>query len=157
MQLPAKILTLAKTAHDQNKTLVLATGVFDLLHRGHRHFLARAKAAGDVLVVGLESDVRVRQLKGEGRPVDNQAVRKQKVEKVADVNGVFILPETFDQPEHHLELLKILRPDILAASAHTPHLEKKEQLMSLIDGRVEVVMEQDRHISTTRLVEEKAS
>lgn len=153
MILPSKILELARSAHDQQKTLVLVTGVFDVLHRGHRHFLERAKAAGDVLIVGLESDVRVRQLKGEGRPVDNQEVRRQKVEKARGVDGVFILPEVFDQPEHHLELLKLLRPDILAVSAHTPHLEKKQKLMEVIDGRVEVVMAQDDGISTTKLIE----
>ncbi|HEX7017610.1 MAG TPA: adenylyltransferase/cytidyltransferase family protein [Patescibacteria group bacterium] len=152
MNISSAIVQLAKATHHQGQKLVLVTGVFDLLHQEHVHFLKRAKAAGDVLLVGIESDVRVKQLKGEGRPIENQALRKQKVATVPGVDGAFILPEVFDQPEHHLELLKILRPDILAVSSHTPHLEEKRQLMSVIGGRVEVVLEQNPAVSTTQII-----
>src|SRR3990172_12032671 len=54
------------------KKIVLVTGVFDLLHDEHRNFLKVAKKAGDFLIVGLESDTRVRALKGVGRPVHDQ-------------------------------------------------------------------------------------
>lgn len=155
MQIPTPILNLVEATHRRQQKVVLATGVFDLLHHEHIHFLQRAKASGDVLVVGIESDARVRQLKGEGRPVENQVIREQKVASVPGVDGVFVLPEVFDQPEHHLELLKILRPEILAVSSHTPHLENKQKLMALVGGRVEVVLEQNPEVSTTKLIDEQ--
>lgn len=133
--------------------MVLVTGVFDLLHAEHEHFLLKAHEAGDVLLVGVESDVRVRQLKGAGRPVEAQAVRKKKIENLEYVDGAFILPEQFDKSVHHLALLEAVRPDVLAVSSHTPHLEKKQQLMAAIGGRVEVVLEQNPQVSTTQLVD----
>lgn len=153
MIIPSDILTKAEAAHRAQQPLVLATGVFDLLHPEHRHFLERAQASGEVLLVGVESDVRVRQLKGEGRPVENQETRRQNVASLPAVDGAFVLPEVFDQPEHHLELLKILRPDILAVSSHTPYLENKQKLMSLIGGRVEVVLQENPDVSTTKILE----
>ena len=54
------------------KKIVLATGCFDILHPAHLEFLALAKEQGDVLIVGLETDARVRQLKGKDRPNHHQ-------------------------------------------------------------------------------------
>ncbi|MFH2085243.1 MAG: adenylyltransferase/cytidyltransferase family protein [bacterium] len=63
--------------HAAGCKLVLATGFFDLLHAEHIKFLAKAKAAGDILIVAVESDERARVLKGEGRPIEPQPVRCQ--------------------------------------------------------------------------------
>lgn len=58
-----------------NKKLVLAGGVFDLLHYGHIKFLKEAKKYGDILIVALESDTTVQRLKGKSRPIFNQQIR----------------------------------------------------------------------------------
>lgn len=87
-------------------TVVLVTGVFDVLHKEHVAFLKKAKALGGTLYVGLESDVRVSALKGPTRPVNSEKVRKENIEKLGIADTVFILPEQFSRPEDHRALFK---------------------------------------------------
>ncbi|MCS6855821.1 MAG: D-glycero-beta-D-manno-heptose-7-phosphate kinase [Elioraea sp.] len=87
-------------------------GCFDLLHPGHVHLLAQARAACDRLVVGLNSDASVRRLKGPGRPVQQEAARAAVLASLADVDLVIIFEE--DTP---LELIRLLRPDVLVKGA----------------------------------------
>lgn len=115
-------------------------------------FLQKAKALGGRLVVGIESDARVRKLKGEGRPVNSQVTRKEHLEKLAIADEVFILPDTFDSEEDYRNLLAKLRPAILAVSSHTPHLPEKQRLMQEIGGRVVVVHEHNPRVSSTILL-----
>ncbi len=135
--------------------IVLVTGVFDLLHAEHVAFLKKARALGGTLVVGVESDVRVRALKGEGRPVNSQTVRVANLEALQIADRVFVLPEAFSKPEHHRALLAEIRPTILAVSSHSPHIEKKQQLMEEFGGTVVVVHEHNPAISTSILLEQR--
>jgi D-beta-D-heptose 7-phosphate kinase/D-beta-D-heptose 1-phosphate adenosyltransferase len=89
---------------DMNKVLV--TGVFDLLHEEHILFLKKAKALGDYLVVGIESDVRVKQMKGEGRPVNSQSIRVENLKSLNIIDEVFVLPQEFSKPSDHTTLIK---------------------------------------------------
>ena len=93
------------------KNKVLVTGVFDLLHKEHIEFLKKASDLGDYLIVGIESDVRVKQMKGESRPINAQKVRKENLEKLNLANEVFILPEQFSRPEDHIKLIKKIKPE----------------------------------------------
>lgn len=138
---------------EQSQKVVLVTGVFDLLHQEHRNFLARAKKAGDLLVVGVESDQRVRQLKGWGRPVQSQGERRWQLAQLSVVDWAFVLPKKFSQPEQHLKLLRQLQPDVLAVSAHTSYLAEKRELMAQVGGEVRVVYEHQPGVSTTALLE----
>ena len=90
-------------------------GCFDLLHPGHISLLRQARAACDKLVVGLNSDASVKRLKGETRPVQNESARSAVLASLSDVDQVVIFGE--DTP---LELIKILRPDILVKGADYP-------------------------------------
>lgn len=132
--------------------LVLVTGVFDILHQEHIAFLQKAKAQGTKLIVGVESDVRVRAMKGDGRPVNSQLVRVANLEKLGIANEVFVLPEQFSKTEEHLALLQKIKPAVLAVSENTPHLESKRKLMAEIGGRVVVVHPHNPNISTTILL-----
>ena len=58
-----------------SKKIIFSNGCFDLLHKGHLDLLAKARSLGDVLIVGLNSDVSVRAIKGDKRPIQNQKVR----------------------------------------------------------------------------------
>jgi len=140
--------------HHEGRKLVFASGVFDVLHQEHVNFLTKAKAAGDVLVVAIESDVRVRQIKGEGRPVHSQNDRKAKLESLGMIDLVFILPENFSQPPQHRQLIDEVRPDIFAVSSHTSHLDKKRAIVESFGGKLEVVHEHNPAISTTLLLAE---
>jgi D-sedoheptulose 7-phosphate isomerase len=88
--------------------IVFTNGCFDLLHPGHIDLLARARALGDKLVVGINSDASVRSIKGEGRPVMDQQDRKTILESLRTVDEVIIFDEL--TPEN---LIRDLKPDIL--------------------------------------------
>jgi rfaE bifunctional protein nucleotidyltransferase chain/domain len=92
----------------QRGSVVFTNGVFDLLHRGHVDLLGAARAAGDHLVVGVNSDDSVRRLKGAGRPVSTAADRAHVVAALAAVDAVVIFDD--DTP---LALIEALTPDVL--------------------------------------------
>ncbi len=137
-----------------NKT-VLATGVFDILHSAHIEFLKRAKKQGDTLVVGIESDKRVKELKGESRPVNNQKERLKNLKKLEIADKIFILPKNFGKEQQILKFLKKINPDILAVSENTAYIKSKKKLMQKIDGKVKIVYPHQPQISTTKLLTKK--
>lgn len=92
--------------------VVFTNGCFDLLHAGHVSLLARARALGDRLIVGLNSDASVRRLKGPGRPVVEEADRARLLAALRAVDAVTIFDE--DTP---LELVKAVLPDVLVKGA----------------------------------------
>ena len=151
----SKLPAFSAQVRKQGKKLVLVTGVFDLLHSAHREFLKRAKQQGDVLVVGLEPDERVRALKGKGRPKDLLPVRLDKVSQVEAVDWVFSLPLNFGELSEQEKLIAMVSPDILAASSHTPYLREKVKLLERYGGKVEVVMQRNKSVSTTLLLQRR--
>ncbi|RLB69090.1 MAG: D-glycero-beta-D-manno-heptose 1-phosphate adenylyltransferase [Deltaproteobacteria bacterium] len=90
------------------KTIVFTNGCFDLLHPGHVLYLEQARALGDVLVVAINSDQSVRQLKGNDRPILEQAVRALMLSALRSVDYVTV----FDELDP-LKLIALLEPDIL--------------------------------------------
>ena len=103
--------TLAKRLQQDRsdgKKIVFTNGCFDILHRGHAAYLREAKKLGDKLVVGLNSDASVRQLKGEARPINTEDDRAYLLESLACVDYVIIFTE--DTP---YELLSHVHPDVL--------------------------------------------
>jgi D-beta-D-heptose 7-phosphate kinase/D-beta-D-heptose 1-phosphate adenosyltransferase len=92
----------------QKETIVFTNGCFDVLHRGHIEYLKFCRDKGDVVVVGLNSDSSVRQLKGPGRPVNNQHDRAAVLAALECVDYVTI----FDEPDP-LRLVQQVRPDVL--------------------------------------------
>lgn len=137
-----------------SKNKVLVTGVFDILHQEHLNFLRKAAELGEVYL-GIESDVRVKKMKGEGRPINGQELRKRNLEALGIAKQVFILPEEFDKPEHHRKLLAEIKPDILAVSSNSDHQDKKASLMQEIGGRLEVVHQHNPDISTTIILQKE--
>ena len=96
------------TDRQAGQRIVFTNGCFDILHRGHATYLQAAKASGDKLVVGVNSDASVRRLKGAHRPVNNEADRAYLLASLAAVDYVVVFSE--DTPA---ELLAQVRPDIL--------------------------------------------
>jgi cytidyltransferase-like protein len=134
---------------------VLATGVFDVLHSEHKKFLKAAKKQGDILWVGLETDARVRKLKGPGRPVNPLTIRLQNLRQLKIADKVFALPEKFSSSADHRALIKRIGPDILAVSAHSPNLVAKKKIMEDLGGRLRIVLPKNPKISTTKLLQSK--
>mgnify|MGYP003574951223 CR=1 FL=1 len=75
------------------KKLVVTNGCFDLLHLGHVTYLEQARNLGDTLLVGVNSDYAVRQLKGEGRPINSEHDRAAVLAALASVDAVTIFPD----------------------------------------------------------------
>lgn len=98
----------AKAKSDGKKT-VFTNGCFDILHRGHVHVLREAKALGDVLIVGINSDRSVKAIKGTARPVLPETDRVELIGAMEMVDYVVL----FDQPDPY-EVIQALRPDVLA-------------------------------------------
>ena len=92
----------------RGKKIVFTNGCFDLLHPGHIKIFKEAKAKGDVLVVGINSDASVRRIKGKTRPVLDQWARAQNVSSLRPVDYVVLFEE-----ETPYELMKELKPDYL--------------------------------------------
>lgn len=132
--------------------IVLVTGVFDLLHSEHVRFLQKARALAGTLLIGVESDVRVKKMKGEGRPIQTEKIRMQGIQELQLADSVFVLPQRFDTIEDHRKLLAQLKPDIIAVSSHTAHQQEKKKLMAEIGGTVVSIHEHNPEISTTQLI-----
>lgn len=107
-----EIIALRKSFKREKKKVVFTNGVFDIIHAGHVDYLIKSKAAGDVLIIGLNSDASVRRIKGEKRPVVPEAQRAFVVSNLKPVDYVVIFQE--DTPENLIE--KII-PDILIKGA----------------------------------------
>ena len=92
----------------EGKCLVFTNGVFDLLHVGHVRYLAHARALGDALVVAINSDRAVRELKGENRPVTNEQERAEILAALRQVSYVTIFDDVSPR-----SLIADLLPDVL--------------------------------------------
>ena len=92
----------------ERKKIVFTNGCFDLLHVGHIRYLAQAKKLGDFLIIGLNSDSSVKELKGEDRPINSFEDRATLLSAIESVDSVIMFEE--QTPEN---LIKDIVPDIL--------------------------------------------
>lgn len=143
----------AQEAKAAGKKIVIASGVFDLLHTAHIAYLKKAKEQGQYLVVLIESDVRTKELKGEGRPVWNQEQRKEAILKTGIADDVIILPPEFKNPLRFEEIVILLAPDVYAASSNSVALDHKENLMKKYQGELRIVLQEIPGVSTTTLLQ----
>ena len=135
---------------DRSKKLTLVTGVFDLLHQEHLNFLKAAKQLAGYLIIGIESDLRVKALKGEHRPINSQDIRKKNLESLGIADLVFVLPEKFSQRAEHQALIDVIQPDFLAVSEHSPFQDVKKEIIESVGGKLVVVHPHNPGISSTR-------
>ncbi|MCK5823077.1 MAG: D-glycero-beta-D-manno-heptose 1-phosphate adenylyltransferase [Bacteroidales bacterium] len=92
----------------KDKKIVFTNGCFDIIHRGHIEYLAKAASCGDILIIGLNTDESVKRLKGETRPLQDEFSRAMVLASLSFVDNVILFNE--DTP---YELIKIIQPDIL--------------------------------------------
>jgi rfaE bifunctional protein nucleotidyltransferase chain/domain len=130
------------------KRVVFTNGCFDLLHPGHIHSLEAARALGDFLVVGINSDESVRVLKGEGRPLIPEQERAEILASLECVDGVVIFDQLTPQ-----KVVAALLPDVLVKGSDWPgnQIVGREEVEAA-GGRV-VLVEVVAGYSTTEILE----
>ncbi len=129
--------------------VVLANGCFDLLHVGHVRYLDAAKAEGDILVVGLNGDGSVREIKGEGRPLMPAAERAELLAALTVVDYVVIFDSLTVEP-----LVETLKPDVHAKGTdYTSATVPERAVVEAQGGRVAIVGDPKDH-STRDLIGE---
>ncbi|MSQ94969.1 MAG: D-glycero-beta-D-manno-heptose 1-phosphate adenylyltransferase [Gemmataceae bacterium] len=151
---PNKVLSLEGTQQELDyrrrlgQRVVFTNGCFDVLHAGHVQYLQEARAQGDLLVVGLNSDASVRALKGKTRPVQPLAARSLVLAAMQAVDYVTIFEET--TPMH---LIQAIRPDVLVKGADYSKDEVVgAQFVEAYGGRVHLATLHHGH-STTNLID----
>jgi rfaE bifunctional protein nucleotidyltransferase chain/domain len=123
------------------KRIVLANGCFDLLHVGHVRYLQSARALGDALVVGVNSDASVRRLKGAGRPLMAEAERAEVVGALAAVDAVVVFDE-----DTATTLVARLRPDVHAKGTdYTEESVPERDAVIAAGGRVAIAGDPKAH------------
>ena len=104
---------MAERARGEGKKIVFTNGVFDILHPGHIRYLRDARALGDLLIVGVNSDRSVKALnKAPGRPINAEDERAEVLSALASVDAVVV----FDENTPH-EIISAIQPDILVKGA----------------------------------------
>jgi D-beta-D-heptose 7-phosphate kinase/D-beta-D-heptose 1-phosphate adenosyltransferase len=103
---------MAREAHSRGKRVVFTNGVFDLLHPGHVRYLQAARAEGDVLIVGINSDRSVGAIKGSGRPITPETERAELLDALGCIDVVVVFDE-----ETPAEIIRAVQPDVLVKGA----------------------------------------
>jgi len=142
-----------ETRRRLGQKIVFTNGCFDVLHAGHVQYLHEARAQGDVLVVGLNSDASVRGLKGASRPVQPQSARSVVLAALQAVDFVTVFEETTP-----LKLIEAIRPDVLVKGADY----RKDEVVGAAfveshGGRVHLAELHQGHSTTTLLEKMRAA
>ena len=132
-----------------SRRIVLANGCFDLLHVGHIRYLQAARACGDALVVGVNGDAAVRELKGPGRPIMPDVERAEILAALACVDAVVIFHERTVET-----LLRTLRPDVHAKGTdYTPDTVPERDIVRAYGGQVAIVGDPKDHSTSALLAQ----
>ena len=132
---------------EAGRTVALANGCFDLLHVGHVRYLEGAAQEADVLVVAINDDVSVRTLKGENRPILDEASRAELVAALRCVDYVVVFPELTVGP-----LLETLHPDVhCKGTDYTVDTVPERAIVQAYGGRTAIVGDPKNH-STRDLI-----
>ncbi len=107
-----ELFLIRENLKSQNKKVVFTNGVFDILHSGHVDYLNKAKALGDILIVGINSDKSVKKIKGDKRPILNETERAFLISNLKAVDFVTLFDD--DTP---IKIIEKLIPDVLVKGA----------------------------------------
>jgi rfaE bifunctional protein nucleotidyltransferase chain/domain len=140
----ADLKAIIESRKSEGRRVVFANGCFDVLHVGHVRYLQEARALGDLLIVGLNSDSSVRRLKGEGRPVLNQKARVALLEALECVDYIVLFED--DTVDH---LLVELKPHLhCKGSDYTPETVPEKETVKQYGGATSITG--GRKVQSTR-------
>lgn len=124
--------------------IVLTSGTFDLFHVGHAQYLEKAKALGDILIIGVDSDEKVKQRKGPHRPIVPEHERVQILSHCRHADVITL--KGAQEPKN--QLIKLVRPDVLVVSESTNHADGEVDEKAQYCGEI-VVLEPQAQTSTS--------
>jgi rfaE bifunctional protein nucleotidyltransferase chain/domain len=124
--------------------IVLTSGTYDLFHIGHAQYLEKAKALGDLLIVGVDSDAKVKKRKGPHRPVVPEMERVTILSHVRHADVITL--KGVDDPSNHL--IKLVSPDVLVVSKSTEHTTDEVNEKAQYCGEI-VMLEPQSQTSTS--------
>ena len=133
----SQIQNLAEDYRQLQKKVVLTQGSFDMIHIGHCRYLEKAKTYGDILIVGIDSDEKIRERKGPDRPVVPEDERTEMLTYLKAVDHVVVKPRQASK----WQLTKLVRPDILIAVENT-YTDKQILELEQYCGKVVVLKRQ---------------
>lgn len=119
---------------NEHKKIVFTNGCFDILHAGHVRYLQAARAFGDCLIIGLNSDASVRALKGEGRPVNGELDRAEVLGALRAVDYVVV----FSEPTAE-RLIGLVKPDVYVKGGdYTPETLPESKIVAAYGGATKI-------------------
>lgn len=141
-------INLSKKYKASGEEVILVGGCFDILHIGHIRFLEEAKKLGGKLFVLLESDRKVKQLKGKKRPVFSQKERAHTLASLSSVDYIILL--AYLQSSDYDEMITNIQPNIIACTENDPLLEKKKYQIEKVSGKL-VTLPYFKSLSSTKI------
>lgn len=146
------LISLNEQLKKAGKKIVFTAGSWDLIHAGQCRYLEKAKAYGDVLVVGVSSNDAIRKVKGPNKPILDEKIRAEMLTYLKSVDFVTILPEPSCVPS-----LGLLKPDVYVTVKEdwtSEYKESKEyKTVTKYGGEVLVVDRQSTSVSTTQILQ----
>lgn len=145
---PAQLLKIVTIKRLKSEKIVFTNGCFDIIHRGHIHYLAKAADMGNCLVVGVNSDASVKRLgKSASRPIQDEQTRAEIIASLHFVSAVVIFDT--DTP---LEIIQLIKPDVLVKGADYDAAEKDVKSKKYIVGS-DVVRNNGGAVATIQYLE----
>jgi rfaE bifunctional protein nucleotidyltransferase chain/domain len=132
---------------EDGSRIVLTSGSFDLIHMGHVKYLTRAKELGDMLVVGVDSDDKIRRRKGPDRPMVPEGERLEMLAHQRPVDLIYLK----DESEPRWGLIKAVEPDVLVLSEDHSYSEDDQRALLEHVGRIEV-LERQASVTTSERI-----
>lgn len=146
-----KISKFSEKLKSLNERIVLIGGCFDILHLGHVRFIKNAKKLGDILVIFLESDEKIKQMKGKNRLINSQSVRAEILNSLEDVNYIILLPPKMEDKDYDL-LVKFVKPDFIATTKDDPKIGFKKRSAKIVGAKVKNVINRLQNYSTEKII-----
>jgi glycerol-3-phosphate cytidylyltransferase len=146
------LMELHEKLKEKNKKIVFTAGSWDLMHVGQCRYLERAKAEGDILVVGVVSNNAIRRVKGPNKPILDEKIRSEILSYLRSVDFITIIPEPSCQPS-----LGLLKPDVYVTVKEdwTGDYKQSKEYKTVIKygGKVKIIDRQSTTISTTTILQ----
>jgi len=145
-------IEISRDLEKKGKKIVIAGGCFDVLHVGHFSLFEHSKKEGDILIILLESDDKIRKKKGLKRPLHLQKERAYMLSQIASIDYVVLLPK-INSDSIYDNIVKKIKPSIIATTKNDPNIAHKKRQAEKIGAFVKEVIEYIPEKSSSNIIE----